>query len=179
VAGVNPTMCRAAGEVADGFHVHPMHSVRYLREVARPALDEGARVSGKRVDDLELFAPVFAITGRTPEETAERERFVREQIAFYASTPNYRCVLDVHGWAGQGEELSKLMRTGQWDRMGALVTDEMLDAFAVTGPMDKLPGLLRARYEGLVQRIALYYPIPQADPEETWQAFLAAFRRAA
>jgi probable F420-dependent oxidoreductase len=178
VAGVNPTMCRAAGEVADGFHVHPMHSPRYLREVARPALDEGARSRGKGVGDLELFAPVFAVTGRTAAETAERERFVREQIAFYASTPNYRCVLDVHGWAGRGEELSKLMRSGEWERMGALVTDEMLDAFSVSGPMDKLPGLLRARYDGLVQRIALYYPIPTDDPDEMWKAFATAVRQA-
>lgn len=175
LAGVNPIMCRAGGEVADGFHVHPMHSVRYLREVARPALDEGARTRGKGVDDLELFAPVFAVTGRTPAETAERERFVREQIAFYASTPNYRCVLDVHGWVGKGEELSRLMRSGEWDKMGSLVTDEMLDTFAVSGTMEQLPGLLRARYAGLVQRLALYYPVPQGDPDDVWSAFAGAF----
>jgi probable F420-dependent oxidoreductase len=179
VAGVNPTMCRMAGEVADGFHVHPMHSVRYLRELARPALDEGARSAGKRVEELELFAPVFAITGRTPAERAERERVVREQIAFYASTPNYRCVLEVHGWVGKGEELSRLMRAGDLAGMPRLVSDEMLDAFAVSAPMDKLPGLLRTRYEGLLQRVALYYPIPSGDPEATWKAFAAAFRQAA
>jgi probable F420-dependent oxidoreductase len=179
LAGVNPTLCRTGGEVADGFHVHPLHSVRYLREVARPAIDEGARTRGKRVDDLELFAPVFAITGLTPEETAGRERFVREQIAFYASTPNYRCVLDVHGWAGKGETLSKLMRAGDFGAMAAQVSDEMLDAFAVSAPMDKLPGLLRQRYAGLVQRVALYYPVPPGDPEATWKAFSAAFHQAA
>lgn len=179
LAGVNPTMCRAGGEVADGFHVHPMHSVRYLREVARPAIDAGARTRGRTVDDIELFAPVFAVTGRTAEETAERERFVREQIAFYASTPNYRGVLDVHGWAGKGEELSRLIRAGDLAAMPRLVTDEMLDAFAVTAPMDKLPDLLRERYSGLLQRVALYYPIPPDDPEGEWRAFVEAFRQAA
>ena len=178
LAGVNPTMCKAGGEVADGFHIHPMHSVEYLRQVARPAIDEGARTRGKTVADIELFAPVFAITGRTPEETAQRERFVREQIAFYASTPNYRCVLDVHGWAGKGEALSRLIRAGELDKMAAMVTDEMLDAFAIAAPMDKLPGLLRQRYAGLVQRLALYYPVPPGDPDGDWSAFAAAFRQA-
>jgi len=179
LAGVNPTMCRTAGEVADGFHVHPLHSPRYLREVVRPALDEGARTRGKGVGDMSLFAPVFAITGRTAEETAGRERFVREQIAFYASTPNYRAVMELHGWMAQAEELSRLMRSGQWQDMPGKVTDAMLDAFAVAAPMDKLPGLLRQRYEGLVQHVALYYPIPPDDPEDEWKAFLSAFRQAA
>jgi probable F420-dependent oxidoreductase len=61
LAGVNPRMCRAAGEVADGFHVHPMHSVGYLRDVIYPALQEGARRSGRTVDEIMLYAPVFAI----------------------------------------------------------------------------------------------------------------------
>jgi len=46
IAGVNPRMCRVAGEAADGMHVHPMHSVSYLRDVVRPAVDEGARMVG-------------------------------------------------------------------------------------------------------------------------------------
>ncbi len=121
---------------------------------------------------------MFAVTGRTAEETAERERFVREQIAFYASTPNYRSVLEVHGWEGRGEELSQLMRKGDIERMPALVTDEMLDAFSVAAPLDKLPGVLRERYAGLVQRIALYYPIPQQDPDGEWEAFTRAFHAA-
>jgi probable F420-dependent oxidoreductase len=179
LAGVNPTMCRTGGEVADGFHVHPLHSVRYLREVVRPSIDAGARTRGKTVDDVTLFAPVFAITGRTEAERAGRERFVREQIAFYASTPNYRSVLEVHGWEAHGEALSKLIRAGDFEAMVAHVPDAMLDAFAVTAPMERLPGILRERYAGLVQRIALYYPIPTGDPEEEWKAFVAAFRQAA
>ncbi len=179
LAGVNPAMCRAGGEVAEGFHIHPMHSPRYLREVARPALDAGARSRGKTVEDLELFAPVFAVTGRTAQETARQERTVREQVAFYASTPSYRCVLDVHGWAGKGEELSRLMRAGDVARMAAQVTDEMLDAFAIAAPPERLPAALRQRYAGLLHRVALYYPIPPGDAEDLWKAFVSAFRQAA
>ncbi|MCH9044881.1 MAG: TIGR03617 family F420-dependent LLM class oxidoreductase [SAR324 cluster bacterium] len=179
LAGVNPTLCRAAGEVADGFHVHPLHSVRYLREVVRPAIDEGAKTRGKSVADLELYAPVLVVTGRTPEETRAREQFVREQIAFYASTPNYRGVLDLHGWTALGEKLSQMVRAGEWDSLAAQVTDEMLDAFAVTAPPERLPGVLRQRYEGLLGRVSLYFPIPPSDPEPPWRGFVEGFRQAA
>ena len=41
---------------------------------------------------------VFVITGRDEAELADMRRRVRQQIAFYASTPAYRRVLEVHGW---------------------------------------------------------------------------------
>ena len=81
-------MCRAAGEVADGFHVHPMHSVGYLRDVVRPAIAEGARASGRDAGKLVLYAPVLTVSGETEAERAASEREVRRQIAFYASTPS-------------------------------------------------------------------------------------------
>lgn len=176
LAGVNPTILKVAGEVADGLHVHPLHSVRYLQEVVRPSLDEGARKSGRTVEDLELFAPVFVVTGQNKAEEAEREAFVRSQIAFYASTPNYRAVMDLHGWTATAEKLSKMVRAGEWDKLGNEISDEMLDAFAVTGSPERLPGMLRERYQNLVQRIALYFAIPQDDPEEFWSGFLQSFR---
>jgi probable F420-dependent oxidoreductase len=179
LAGVNPAMCRTAGEVADGFHIHPLHSARYLREVVRPALDEGARKRGRSVAALELFAPVFVVSAEEEAERSRQERFVREQIAFYASTPNYRSVLEVHGWTAVGEELSQMVRRGEWDKLGGRVSDEMLDAFAVVAPPERLPAALAERYRGLVGRIALYQPIPKEHPEERWRTFLETFRRAA
>lgn len=176
LAGVNPTILKVAGEVADGLHVHPLHSVRYLQEVIRPSLDEGARKNGRTVDDLELFAPVFVITGQTKAEEAEREAFVRSQIAFYASTPNYRAVMDLHGWSATSEKLGKMVRAGEWEKLGDEINDEMLDAFAVTGTPGQLPGMLRKRYQGLLQRVSLYFSIPQGDSEEFWTGFLRDFR---
>jgi probable F420-dependent oxidoreductase len=178
LAGVNPTMGRTGGEVADGFHVHPMHSVRYLKEVLRPAIDEGAKTRGKRVADLELTAPVFVVTGETPEETRKVERMVKEQLAFYASTPNYRGVLDLHGWTAAGEALSQKVRSGDFASLAEGVSDEMLDAFAIVAPPERVPQALRQRYEGLVQRTSVYFPVPKADPEAKWKAFVDAFRKA-
>lgn len=179
LAGVNPTILRAAGEVADGVHVHPFHSVRYLKEVMRPAVDQGARTRGKTVEDLELYAPIFVVTGFTQEETAGREQFVRQQIAMYASTPNYRVIMELHGWLSVAEKLSRMVRRGEWDQISGEITDEMMSEFAIAGPPEKIPALLRARYDGVLDRVSLYYPIPRDDPDGAWRGFVEAFHQAA
>jgi probable F420-dependent oxidoreductase len=179
LAGVNPRMCRAAGEVADGFHVHPMHSMGYLRDVVRPALDEGARLSGRSADDLVLYAPVFAVSGKTQADMEAAEQEVRRQIAFYASTPNYRVLLEYHGYESLGKELSALMRRGEFAAMPKLVPDALLEEIAVVARSADLPDKLRQRYQGILQRVSLYFPIPDEAPEADWTRFVEAFRAAA
>lgn len=176
LAGVNERMCRAAGEAADGFHVHPMHSPGYLRDVVRPAIDEGAKTRGKGVGDICLFAPVFAAIGETEAARREAEAPVRQQVAFYASTPNYRALLEYHGFDSLGKELSQLMRQGDLAAMTALVPDALLSEVAVSATRAELPGLLRTRYEGLLQRVALYDPVPVDAAVESWATFTAGFR---
>ncbi len=178
LAGVNPRMCRAAGEVADGFHVHPMHSVGYLRDVVRPALHAGAKLRGKTVDDMTLYASIFAVSGETERERTAAEAEVRRQISFYASTPSYRALLEYHGYDGLGKELSLLMRQGDLAAMPALVPDALMDEVAVAASPADLPVKLRRRYQGLLQRVGLYFPIPDDAPEATWKSFVDAFHAA-
>lgn len=179
LAGVNPRMCRAAGEVADGFHVHPMHSVGYLKDVVRPALAEGARLSGRNADDLVLYAPVFAVSGNTPAETDAAEQEVRRQIAFYASTPSYRVLLEYHGYEGLGRELSALMRQGDLAAMPRLIPDALLEAVAVVASPTTLPAQLRQRYAGVLHRVSLYFPLPSGTSESAGKHFVDTFRAAA
>jgi probable F420-dependent oxidoreductase len=179
LAGVNPRMCRAAGEVADGFHVHPMQSVSYLKAMVLPALEAGARLNNRSVNDIELYAPVFAISGETQAEREAAEREVRQQIAFYASTPSYRVLLEHHGYDSLGKALSALMRKGDMAAMPKLVPDALMEEIAVVASPSELPARLRQRYAGVLQRVALYFPIPPDAPEAKWQQFVTAFRDAA
>lgn len=179
LAGVNERMCRAAGEAADGFHVHPMHSPGYLRDVVRPAIDSGAKTRGKTVDDIALFAPVFAVLGETEAERQTAEAAVRQQVAFYASTPNYRALLEYHGYNDLGKALSQLMRQGDFEAMYGLVPDELMAEVAVSATAAELPGTLRRRYDGILERVGLYDPIPADAAMEPWNAFAAGFRDAA
>jgi len=168
IAGVNTTLCRLAGELADGFHVHPFHTAKYLREVTLPSIEAGAVKAGRSRKEVQVASSVFVVTN-----DAERE-MVRGQIAFYASTPSYRAVLDCHGWGEIGERLSHLASRRQWGDMPAEVSDEMLEVFATIATPADLPGKLVTRYAGLLDRVALYAPFVPGEHDDRWQALIEA-----
>lgn len=178
LAGVNPRMCRAAGEVADGFHVHPMHSVSYLKEVVRPALDEGAKSRGLSVDDLELYAPVFVITGNSPAETAAMEGIVRRQVSFYGSTPSYGALLQHHGYNDLGKQLNGLMREGKLDEMAKIVPDGLIEEVAIICPPSELGQRLRERYDSVLDRVSLYMAMSDDATFNRWDELIAAVHAA-
>jgi probable F420-dependent oxidoreductase len=168
IAGVNPPLCRLAGEAADGFHVHPYHTVRYLTEVVLPAIGQGAAKAGREVKAIELSSAAFAVLGETESERAAEREVMRGQIAFYASTPSYRGVLDTHGWGETGAALSGLAAKGRWDEMPKQVGDEMLAAFVIEGTWADVGHKLRERYAGLLDRVGLYRPFTGSQVDQ-WQ----------
>ena len=158
IAGVNQHMCRIAGEVCDGLHVHPFNSPKYLREYVHPAVEEGLRASGRKRADFTYVTSTFAVVGDTEQELALARQSVRQQIAFYASTRTYEPVLAAHGWQDLTPALHRKSVEGDWQGMAALVTDEMVDTFAVTGTYATIGGRIRERYTGLLDRTSLYQP---------------------
>jgi probable F420-dependent oxidoreductase len=164
LAGVGERMTEVAGEVADGFFVHPFTTERYLREVTIPALARGrARAETTGLDGLALCGPVFACAGRDEDELAAAVAGTRKQIAFYGSTPAYRGVLELHGWGDAQPELTRLSKEGRWADMGDVIDDELLHAFAVVGDPDAVAKGLRERYEGVLDRITLYTTYEHGD----------------
>ena len=155
LAGVGPAMTEVAGEVADGFFVHPLHSERSLREVTLPALERGLAKSGRSRGQLQLSAQVMIVSGSSDEETEAARRATRQQIAFYASTPAYRVVLDVHGWGELQPELNALSKRGQWSEMARLVSDEVLESIAICCPLGEVAARVRARYGDAAARVSL------------------------
>ena len=174
IAGVNTRLARLAGSLCDGFHVHPFHTPEYIRQVVAPAVAEGARDEGRGVREIELATSVFVVTGESEEAMSEQREKMRAQAAFYASTPTYRTVLDVHGWGEVGDRLGVLAREGKWDEMPSLVTDEMLHALAVEAAPDEVGEALKKRYEGLVDRVSLYLPFVPGEKDGFWRATIRA-----
>jgi probable F420-dependent oxidoreductase len=169
IAGVNTRLANLAGEICDGFHVHPFHSPEYVRKTVKPAIAEGAEEVSRDPELVTLATSAFVITGENGEETTERRESVRSQISFYASTPTYRTVLEAHGWEEVGERLGKMAREKKWREMPALITDEMLAAFAIEAAPDEIGSTLKERYEGLIDRVALYLPFVPGERDEFWQ----------
>lgn len=176
IAGVNTGLARLAGELCQGFHVHPFHSPHYLRQIVLPAIEAGAAAQGRAAADVTLAASVFIITGRTAEQRHAQREAIRRQIAFYASTPSYRVVLEVHGWAEVGERLSRLAATKRWAEMPALISDEMLAAYAVEGEPEAIGALVRQRYQGLLTRVAFYLPFTPGEDDAFWRGVIDALR---
>jgi probable F420-dependent oxidoreductase len=163
LAAVGEHMTKVAGEVADGILVHAFTTERYLREVTMPTIEAALATSGRLRAEFQVSYPAFVVTGDTEEQMAAAATDVRKQIAFYGSTPAYRSVLETHGWGDLQTELNTLSKRGDWDEMGRRIEDEILDAFAVVGSPEEIPGLLQKRYADLVDRISLYMPYAADD----------------
>lgn len=178
LAGVNQHLCELAGEIADGFLVHPFHTPAYLQQAIIPWVETGAKRAGRNRNDISLSATVFAIVGDTADERQAQRETVRQQLSFYASTPSYLPVLQTHGWQEVGPALGRLAVRQRWDEMPALITDEMINVFAVEGTWDTLGQKLQARYHSLLDRITLYLPFTSGERDTAWARLLAAFRQA-
>jgi probable F420-dependent oxidoreductase len=177
IAGVGRLLCQLAGEVGDGFVVHPLHSVKYLREVVLPSLAAGLARSGRSRGDVQLYAPVFLAPGDTPTEVDVAVRKARARMAFYGSTPTYRPMLDVLGYADVGHRLSQLVRERRLEELGGQLPDAVVDAVVLRGSYEEIGHALRARYDGLLDRVASYWPFMPAE-RDGWRRLVAAFHAA-
>jgi probable F420-dependent oxidoreductase len=163
IAGVNTKLAKLAGELCEGFHVHPFHSVKYLRELILPAIEEGAKKESRKMEDLAVSVTAFIAT--TPEEL----NFARAQISFYASTPSYRPVMNLHGWTDVAEKLSAHAARGEWTEMPMLITDEILTEFCLVTEESKLADELKKRFDGIADRLSIYTPFVPGEKDEWWR----------
>jgi probable F420-dependent oxidoreductase len=175
IAAVNPYMCGVAGELCEGMHVHPFNSPKYLREVVHPAVEAGLKNSGRARKDFTFATASFVIVGDNEKERAEQAQMVRQQIAFYGSTRTYQPVLECHGWGALTAQLHRKSVEGDWKGMADLITDEMLDAYAVTATYDQLHAKVVERYDGLLDRTALYQPYQPKQDDPRLPAAIKAF----
>lgn len=174
LAGVGAHMTEVAGEVADGYLWHPFTTQRYLREVTIPALGKGRERATSVTGAIELSGQAFVITGRDELEILTATEAVKKRIAFYASTPAYRAVLDLHGLGDLQPELTSLSKQGRWAEMSALVPDELVAAVAVSGTPQHAGRALRDRWADVASSISLYAPY-DADPS-VWPVVARAAR---
>ena len=155
IAGVGPYLSQLAGELCDGFHVHPFHTIRYLDDVVIPRIERGASSAGRSLDDVDLVSTVFIMTGETQSEIEQAMEPVRQQISFYGSTPSYSPIFEANGW-DFNDELRSMARRGSWAEMPQKVPDEAVLQVGVAAPLDRLGEAIRERYGDRIQRIGFY-----------------------
>ena len=155
IAGVGHHLSRLAGELCQGFHVHPFHTVRYLDDVVLPGITTGAEAAGRALEDVARATAVFVMTGSSDSEIEQAMEPVRQQISFYASTPSYQPVLAANDW-DFGDPLTAMSKRGQWAEMAGLVPDEAVLTVGVAAPIDRLGEAIRDRYGDRIQRVGFY-----------------------
>ena len=177
VAGVNRRMCELAGELCEGFHAHPLHTRRYLQEKILPNIEIGLAKRQRSRRDIEVSSSIFVIPTDDAAQAAQFTAEVRQQISFYASTPPYRPVFELEGWGGIADQLKALAARGRWNEMPELITDEMLERFALRATWAELPAKILAKYNGLLDRVSYYFPLVPGENEAGWRATVAGFKR--
>ena len=164
LAAVNPYMCQVAGEVADGIRAHPIATPRYIAETMLPAAKKGAAKAERDFAGFTMCAMPLVATAGTRTGLAERIRDARARVAFYASTPAYLLAFESEGYGEVARILQGHARAQRWAEMADLVSDEMLDAYAVIGTYDEIAAKLPARYASLAT--SLEFAIPLSKPED-------------
>jgi probable F420-dependent oxidoreductase len=148
VGALGPRMTAMAVEVADGLLVHPF------------CTDASVQVTLAEVpQDFPVVGQAIVAVALDEEGLETARTAARSLVAFYASTPAYRRVLDVHGWGELQTELRELTRAGRWDALPQAVPDEVLDAVALVGAPADVAARLRHRF-GRCERVALSTPYP-------------------
>ncbi|MDY7104953.1 MAG: TIGR03617 family F420-dependent LLM class oxidoreductase [Actinomycetota bacterium] len=167
VAAVGEWMLRMAGAVADGVHVHPLNTPTYLAETVQPQVARGAREAGRDPSEIALIVPAFTVVGDTPEEQERWRRMARTQISFYGSTPNYAFIFDQLGFEGTTAAIRERQKAGDIAGMAEVITDEILDHFAITARWDDLSDQIVKRYGGVADRVVSYFAAMAAHDDPT------------
>ncbi|MCB2074127.1 MAG: TIGR03617 family F420-dependent LLM class oxidoreductase [Novosphingobium sp.] len=170
LAAVGPKMAEVAGEVGDGLFVHAFSTPDYVRNVLLPAVDRGLARSGRSRADFQMCYSAFIADTVAADSPADARERARGLVAFYASTPDYRRVLDQHGIGELQPRLRQMTREGAWDRMADEISDEVLDLFCATGAPAELGEELGRRWGGLIDQMSL--PVDfwlRHSDEREWQ----------
>jgi len=163
VGGLGPQMVRLAAEVADGLLVMPFNTADHFRRRTLPAIEEGLRRGHRERSALAVTAEVIVCCGRSDAEIEAARAGVRWLLAFYASTPAYRPVLEVEGYEDVQPELHTLSKAGRWAEMPALIDDTLLARLAAVGTPKDVAAVIADRYGGAVDRVAFYTPYQVTD----------------
>ncbi|HEY9034100.1 MAG TPA: TIGR03617 family F420-dependent LLM class oxidoreductase [Pseudomonadales bacterium] len=173
LGALGPKMTELAGEVADGWIVHPFNNAAFLQDVARPALARGLQKNAA-ADDFCVSLTAIIVTGDSPASINAARESVRGLLGFYGSTPAYRAPMDAIDKGHLQPVLNDISKQGQWERMADYIDDEFLDAFAIVGQPEEIAGKIYRRYGDMAQRISIY--APYAAPDAVWQQVIAGIK---
>ena len=167
VAAVNPIMCQVAGEIADGIRPHPVCTPSYIEKVMLPAVRLGAARTGRSLDTFAVSMKPLVASAPNEAELQPKIRDARARIAFYASTPAYLAAFEHLGLTDLANEAKLLSRAQKWEALPQLISNEVLDQFAVIGTYDQIGAKLLHRFGRVVTNSEFSIPVRTTSERDT------------
>lgn len=160
VGATRSKMINLTGEIADGVILNIIHSLPWIRDVALPSLEDGAKRSGRSLEQLDKSVNFYTVVTDEPEKARTA---VRRSLAFYLSMPYGQEWLISNGFAEDAEAISAARAIG--DKKGVLdaISDQIVDAMAVIGTPNECRDRI-VQYGTLLDWVLL--AVPPALPAE-------------
>ena len=177
ISALNPYNARTVGLMCDGIRLHGFDTIKYTKEVILPNIKKGADQAGRSMDEIDISGGGFLITGETWDDIERQKPATKQHIAFYASTPAYYPVLEIHGWGEVGPRLNDMSKRGKWVEMGEVITDEMLEEFAVVALYDDVVEKVKAKWEGVATSIGFSIPTRDERDEGRLKEMIAELKK--
>ena len=156
LAALGPQMAAVAGKVADGLVTNwliPESLEEFRGIVASSSAAAGRDPSAFTISSLTM------VCADSDDEQARRA--ARRGVAFYCASEHYLHIADLAGHGATARRVKEAWETREFAKATDLVTDEMLEAFTLTGSDERCAQRLRWMLdEGVVPII---YPLPRSS----------------
>lgn len=176
IAGVNPNMLRVAGELCDGVLLHSFNTPQYTEEVVLPNIRKGALKADRSLEDVSISGGGFIVTGESEEQLDRAIADTKSRIAFYASTRSYGEIMRVHGWDDVHETLYRMSVDGKWSKMGSLITDDMLNHFAVVGTHEEIACKIKSTHGSYASSVSFSMDVECEEDESILKGIIASIK---
>ncbi len=177
IAAVNPYMARLSGELCDGLRLHPIASFQFTAQTVIPSIQKGAEKAGRKLSDIDVVGAPFLALAKDEQGVRAAMDDLKQHIAFYASTPTYHSVLEFHDWMDVAQKLHSMSRQGKWTEMPTLISDEMLQEWAIIATWDDFADQCRARCAGVFDTVLLDLPPDARADDDFMRDVVSALHR--
>lgn len=141
VASLGPKNLALTGELADGWL--PIWAHRERIPELKVDIGVAAAQAGRTIADVTVAPYIMCYAASDPQDLAHGERLLRDHMAYYIGGMGsyYFDSFSRAGFAGEAQVVRDAWSSGNRDRAGAAVSDQMLESVAVLGT----PGQCRSQ----------------------------------
>ena len=160
VAAVGEAMTEMCGEVADGLLAHAFTTKRYFEEVTTPALLRGMERSGRQAQRIPAVLSAVRGDGQRRSRTGrQRRRHTQADRLLRARRPPTARFSNCTAGATCRPNCTGCRMEGEWDEMGSLIDDEILDDVRGRRTVRRRSrGKIRDRCDGVIDRVLVGFP---------------------